>query len=124
MPQDAPSLAMNAIMNKDRAAWLACFTDDAVLRDPVGGSPLDPEAKGLVGKDALGRFWDAVVEPAGGFHFHVRDEFVSGTSVARVATVEIERGPGRTLKYDGVFVYDMDGSGRIAHLHGYFEWPT
>jgi steroid Delta-isomerase len=120
---DAPSRAMNAVMNKDRAGWLACFADDAILRDPVGGSPVDPDAKGLVGKEALGRFWDAVVDRGPPVRFHVRSEYTSGASVARVATVEVDLGPEQKISYEGVFVYDMDASGRIAHLHGYFEWP-
>jgi steroid delta-isomerase len=115
---------MNAVMNKDRSGWLACFADRAVLRDPVGGSPLDPEGKGLVGLDALGRFWDAVVAPAGAVRFDVREEHCSGASVARVAPVEIELGPARTLRYDGVFVYDLDSDGKIARLSGYFEPPS
>ncbi len=119
-----PGRAMNAVMNKDRAGWLACFSDEAVLRDPVGGSPLDPNGQGLVGKEALARFWDAIVAPAGAVRFDVREEHASGASVARVATVEIDLSADRTIRYDGVFVYDMNDAGLIKHLHGYFQPPA
>jgi steroid delta-isomerase len=37
----------------DRAGWLALFTDDAVLEDPVGSAPHE-------GLEAIAAFWDAV----------------------------------------------------------------
>jgi steroid Delta-isomerase len=37
----------------DRDGWLALFTDDAVLEDPVGSSPHE-------GREAIADFWDAV----------------------------------------------------------------
>ena len=121
---DTPSRAMNAVMNKDRAGWLSCFTENARVRDPVGGSPLDPEGKGLVGKEALGQFWDLMVSPAGAVRFDVKEEYISGRSVARVGTVRIEREPEAAITYGGVFIYDLDVSGRIEHLHGYFQMPV
>jgi steroid Delta-isomerase len=37
----------------DREGWLALFTDDAVLEDPVGSPPHE-------GREAIAAFWDAV----------------------------------------------------------------
>jgi steroid Delta-isomerase len=37
----------------DRDGWLALFTDDAVLEDPVGSAPHE-------GREAIAAFWDAV----------------------------------------------------------------
>ena len=37
----------------DREGWLALFTDDAVLEDPVGSAPHE-------GREAIAAFWDAV----------------------------------------------------------------
>ncbi len=115
---------MNAVMNKDRAGWLSCFSPDAVLRDPVGGSPLDPKGEGLVGQAALARFWDAIVAPVSAVRFKVREEHHSGASVARVATVEIDGSPSHTISYDGVFVYDLNSLGQIERLSGYFQLPS
>lgn len=41
-----------AMTNHERAAWLDCFTDDAVQEDPVG-APVN------IGREAIGRFFDA-----------------------------------------------------------------
>lgn len=114
---------MTAVTQKDRTAWLQCFTEDAVLRDPVGGSPLDPEGQGITGHDGLKRFWDTIVAPAQGVQFDVREEYISGSSVARVATVTIDMGPNQTLEYGGVFIYDLAADGRIEELRGYFQFP-
>ena len=38
---------------EDREGWLALFTDDAVLEDPVGSPPHE-------GREAIAAFWDAV----------------------------------------------------------------
>ena len=115
--------AMRSVMNKDREAWLDCFAPDAVLRDPVGGSPLDPRGEGLRGRAAMARFWDLVVAPADTVTFTVREEYPSGCSIAKVATVELSAGTGGPIRYDGVFVYDVDDRGQITRLCGYFTPP-
>lgn len=38
---------------EDRAAWLACFAEDATSEDPVGSDPLQ-------GREAIGGFWDGI----------------------------------------------------------------
>jgi steroid Delta-isomerase len=38
---------------EDREGWLALFTDDAVLEDPVGSPPHE-------GREAIAAFWDGV----------------------------------------------------------------
>ena len=35
-----------AVAAKDRDTWLSLFTDDAVVQDPIGPSPLDPSGEG------------------------------------------------------------------------------
>lgn len=119
----APALAMQAVMEGDRAAWLRCFAEDALLRDPVGGSPLDPKGAGLRGHDALGAFWDAVVAPAKSVEFAVAQSFPSGNAVAKVASVKIRFPNDSTIEYDGVFAYELDVDGRIQALSGYFSIP-
>jgi hypothetical protein len=55
---------MNACHEKDKQAWVDNFADDALIEDPIGRSPLDPEGKGASrGKDAISRFWDNQIAP-------------------------------------------------------------
>jgi steroid delta-isomerase len=55
--------AMNAVTASDRDTWRSCYADDAVLYDPVGGSPLDPQGAGIRGHDALRNFWQQAIAP-------------------------------------------------------------
>lgn len=115
--------AMAAVMKKDREAWLDCFAPDGILRDPVGGSPLDPDGAGLRGRENLATFWDRVVAATKSVRFDVREEYSSGHSIAKVATVSLILPTGNTVEYGGVFVYDVE-AGRITALNGYFAPPA
>lgn len=120
----APDRAMQAAMAKDREGWLGTFAEDALLRDPVGGSVLDPNGTGLRGRKEMSVFWDAVVRPAQSVRFDIHQDYPSGSSVARVATVHIAYAAGDPITYDGVFVYEMNDDGLIASMSGYFTPPT
>ncbi len=49
---------MAAVAAGRKDEWLALFTPDAVVEDPVGPSRLDPAGQGHRGHDGIGRFWD------------------------------------------------------------------
>ncbi|MEM1156361.1 MAG: hypothetical protein AAGI44_19670 [Pseudomonadota bacterium] len=51
-------------MEGNLSAWLALYADDAVLADPVGISPMDPDGLGHHGKAAIEVFWDTVTAPS------------------------------------------------------------
>ena len=84
----------------DRAGWLALFTDEAVLEDPVGSSPHE-------GREAIGAFWDAV---------HARTER---------GTVRMTQGPAVCgLEAAWAFELDVTAEGRRSIVgiidHGTF----
>ena len=112
--------AMAAVTGGDRNAWLAGYAADAVLHDPVGGSPLDPHGDGLRGHAALGQFWDLAVAP-NDVRFAVAAVHPAGTEAAVVATVTTRFPDDTVLDYDGLFVYRLDDDGRIASMHGYWD---
>jgi len=111
--------AMNAVNANDRAAWLACYAPDAVLYDPVGGSPLDPDGNGLRGHAALDRFWQLTVSPST-VRFTIDAVHAAGDEAA-VASVSTRLPNQATVNYDGVFVYRTDHHGRIISLRGYWD---
>jgi steroid delta-isomerase len=112
--------AMRAVTDGERDAWLACYAEDAVLYDPVGGSPIDPHGTGIRGHGALGQFWDLVVAP-NDVRFDVAAVHPGGLEVAVVATVTSVSPNQPTVSYDGVFVYRLTDDGRIATMHGYWD---
>jgi steroid delta-isomerase len=111
---------MDAVGRGDRDAWLACFASDAVVHDPVGGSPLDPDGRGLHGRAALEGFWDLTVAP-GVVVFEIASVHPAGAEAAVVATVTARLGNGAVVTYDGVFVYAVDAAGAIRTLRAYWD---
>lgn len=111
---------MSAVGAHDRVAWLDGFADDAVLHDPVGGSPLDPEGRGLRTREAREQLWDLVIAP-NRVRFDIAAAHPAGDEAAMVATVTIDRFDGQTVTYDGVFVYAVGEDGRITSVRSYFD---
>ena len=112
--------AMTAVGARDRAAWLSCYAEDAVVWDPVGGSPLDPDGSGLRGRAALETFWDLVVDP-NSVRFEVTAVHPGGADAAVVATVRISLGTGVDVDYDGVFLYSAGEDGRLTSLRAFWD---
>ena len=59
----ASQRSMAAVEAGDRDGWLALFADDAIVQDPIGPSPLDPEGKGRHGKEEIAAFYDSIIAP-------------------------------------------------------------
>jgi len=104
----------------DRDGWLALFSTDAVVEDPVGAAPhARTEAR-----DPLGRFWDTFIAP-NEIRFEVRADLVAGRTVARDVVIHTTLPNGFTidvpahLRYE--LVPDPDGEPRIAHLAAHWE---
>ena len=55
--------SMQLSMAGDAQGWLDLFAEDAVVQDPYGPSPMDPEGKGHVGKAAIEKFCAAYIKP-------------------------------------------------------------
>lgn len=116
----AAAAAMAAVRSNDRDAWLGGFAEGAVVYDPVGGSPLDPEGTGLRSRAALEQFWDFTVAP-NEVAFDVSRVHAGGDEAAVVATASVAFPTGAAVEYDGVFVYRVDAAGKIAELRAYWD---
>jgi steroid delta-isomerase len=119
-PERAARAAMAAVTAGDRAGWIAAYAEDAVLHDPVGGSPLDPDGAGLRGRAALEQLWDLTIAP-NDVTFTVESVYPSGKEAAVVASVAIKFANDAEVAYDGVFVYAVDEDGCIATVRSYFD---
>ncbi len=51
--QRAAALSARYASERNKAAWLALYAEDAVIEEPVGVSPLDPQGRGHHGREAL-----------------------------------------------------------------------
>lgn len=106
---------------KNKGAWLALYAEDAVVEDPVGVSPLDPEGRGHKGKAALERFWDMAIAP-GELTMNVRESYPSGDECANVITITNKLPSGSAVVTDCVSVYRVNSAGLIVSLRAYWEF--
>src|SRR5487761_2428954 len=60
-----------AVHAKDRDGWLGLFADDAVVQDPIGPSPFDPDGNGHRGPAAIAAFYDNVIDRADSIAFEI-----------------------------------------------------
>jgi ketosteroid isomerase-like protein len=112
---------MAAVRKKAKDEWLALFADDAVVEDPVGKSPLDPEGKGQAGKAAIGKFWDTNIGP-NDVDFDIRHSYAAGDEVANVGAVITTMSGGVKAVAEGVFVYRVNEEGKLLSLRAFWEF--
>lgn len=102
---------VNALVARDRTAFLALFTDDAVLAVPVGTPP-------IIGKTALAAWFDGLMNSFETFDFIMEDSFVAGNEAALVFSIAAGQGANLT-NIRGVDVFAINGQGKILSLAGY-----
>lgn len=119
--RDLSQRSMAAVEAGDRTAWLALFTPDAVVEDPVGPSAFDPEGKGHHGPEAIAAFYDNVIGINESIRFTIRQSFLCGDEVANVGTIRIDFAGGGAVEVDGVYSYRMGPDGKIAALRAFWE---
>jgi steroid delta-isomerase len=113
--------SMQAVREKTKQAWLDLFTDDAVIEDPVGVSPLDPEGKGHRGKAAIAAFWDANIAP-NKIELDIWHSYACGNEVANVGKITITMPNGMQAVTEGVFTYKVNAEGKLVSLRAFWEF--
>jgi ketosteroid isomerase-like protein len=111
-----------AVHARDRDGWLALFADDALVQDPIGPSPFDPEGKGHRGIDAIANFYDTVIAPSEAVDFEITQSYLAGDEVADVGVIRTTAGGTHQAVVHVVMTYRTDGAGKIAALRAYWEF--
>ena len=91
---------MAAVEAGDRDGWLALFADDAIVEDPIGASPLDPEGRGRHGKGEIAAFYDSIVAP-NPVRFQIIASYAGGNEVANVGSITTLFDDGSRAIVDG-----------------------
>ncbi|BCI53528.1 hypothetical protein NIIDNTM18_28060 [Mycolicibacterium litorale] len=106
------------VAEHDRAGWVALYTPDAVIEDPVGSRP----HRGLAEID---RFYATFIAPRD-ITFHVRRDVVVDETVVRDVDLEVGMTAGVTMRIPAVLRYDLagvDGELKITRLQAFWELP-
>ena len=114
--------SMATVAAGDKAGWLALFTPDAVVQDPVGPSFLDPAGQGHHGREAIAAFWDAFVGTVAAYRFHVTGSFANGDACANIVTLTLVFADGGSMRIDAVLIYTIDPeSGLLRSIRAHWE---
>jgi ketosteroid isomerase-like protein len=122
-PHPAIAAHRNSIayaMAGEKEKWLALFAADAVVHDPVGPSPHDPEGKGNRGHAELAAFWDTMIGPSN-LLFIPHKRIVSGPNAAAVTMTAVNYIQGLKTFIEMIAVYTVDTAGKIASLNVYWD---
>ena len=119
----ASQRSMAAVEAGDREAWLALFADDALVEDPIGPSPLNPDGQGRRGRAAIAGFWDEIVS-MGQVRFSIRESYACGDECANVGRVSTTLPDGTTSVVEGVYTYRVGDDGRLVALRAFWEFDN
>jgi ketosteroid isomerase-like protein len=101
-----------AVARHDKEAWLALFTEDATIQDPVGAA--------TYGRDRFPAFWDVFIAP-NRVEFIPKRDFVRADLVVRHVTISVTTEiDDRPLLVPAILEYRVNG-GRIASLRAFWE---
>jgi steroid Delta-isomerase len=112
-----------AVHARDRDGWLDLFAEDALVQDPIGPSPFDPEGTGHRGRDGIAKFYDEVIAPSQAVDFEINESYLCGDEVADVGIIRTTLAGGtHQAVVHVVMTYRTDGAGKIASLRAYWEF--
>jgi steroid Delta-isomerase len=111
----------DAVARKAKEEWLALFSEDATVEDPVGPSFFDPQGNGHHGKEAVSAFWDMAIAPVAEFRFTIRDSFANGDACANIGTFSTTLEDGSLADTDLIAVYRLDDAGLIKSMAAHWE---
>jgi steroid Delta-isomerase len=112
-----------AVQAGDRDGWLDLFAEDAVVQDPIGPSPFDPDGTGHHGRQAIAAFYDTVIGPSDAITFEIEQSYLCGDEVADVGIIRTTLAGGtHQAVVHGVYTYRSNGAGKLAALRAFWEF--
>ena len=121
--RDLARSSQAAVKVKDRETWLNLFAADAVIQDPIGPSPFDPEGNGHRGPDAIAAFYDKVIAPNDLITFEIENSYLCGNEVADIGVIRtVLPGGTHVALVHGVYTYRSDGAGKLVALRAFWEF--
>lgn len=102
-----------------RDDWVALWSDDAVIEDPVGPSALDPEGKGHRGPAAIGAFYDMGIAGIERFDYTIERMCMCGHEAAVLVKFDITPAGGERMEFEAMNIYVKAPDGKLAALRSF-----
>jgi steroid delta-isomerase len=120
----AGRLSPKLAMAKEIDDWVEMYSDDALLQDPVGISPLDPSGLGHKGTKAIRAFAEMVMIPENRMDFVVYESYPCGDECANIATIYHldENGKRTGATTDLVPIYKVNEAGKVTAMQAYWHF--
>jgi steroid Delta-isomerase len=112
--QSAVAAYVAATGAMDANAVADAFAPDGVSEDPVGTPPHQ-------GRTAIRQFMEGMVSEAKSVTSTPDQIFIAGDSAAFKWTVQLTTKHGRSVKFEGIDVIQVNDDGKIRSLHAYWN---
>jgi ketosteroid isomerase-like protein len=103
-----------ALNEQDREQFAACFTEQCELHSPFGSPPVQ-------GRDQVEAGFDSLTNARRSVKIIPKSAYRSGDRIAVLWMADSVNGNGCQPCYEGVSVFEIDGTGRISRLEEYWD---
>ena len=118
--QELSFLSRDYAVAKDKENWLALFTKDALVQDPIGKSPLDPEGNGHKGLAAIEKFYDTVIAN-GDIEFTIIESIPCADECANYAQIVNLVGDIK-IETKMIVIYRINSNNKIESLRAFWDY--
>ncbi|MDC0007595.1 hypothetical protein OAD99_00830 [Gammaproteobacteria bacterium] len=118
--QELSFLSRDYAVAKDKMKWLALFTKDALVQDPIGKSPLDPKGNGHKGIAAIEKFYDAVIAN-GDIEFTIIESIPCADECANYAQIVNLVGDIK-IETKMIVIYRINSNNKIESLRAFWDY--
>ena len=120
--QELGFLSRDYAVAKDKKNWLSLFADDAIVQDPIGVSPLDPEGEGHKGIEAIEKFYDTVIAN-GNIQFNILESIPCANECANYAQIVNVVGDVK-IETKMIVIYCINSSNKIQSLRAFWDYQN
>ena len=118
--QELSFLSRDYAVAKDKENWLALFDKDALVQDPIGKSPLDPEGNGHQGIAAIEKFYDTVISN-GNIEFTIIESIPCANECANYAQIVNFVGDIK-IETKMIVIYRINSNNKIESLRAFWDY--
>ena len=118
--QELSFLSRDYAVAKDKENWLALFAKDALVQDPIGKSPLDPEGNGHKGIAAIEKFYDTVIAN-GDIEFTIIESIPCADECANYAQIANLVGDIK-IETKMIVIYRINSNNKIESLRAFWDY--